>query len=175
MQHQSNDAASRRGGALRRALAVTGFVAIGATTAVAGPVARHPSEGLASFYGREHHGGPTASGERFDMRGLTAAHRSLPFGTRLEITNIANGRSVVVRINDRGPYVRSRVVDVSRAAAEQLGFVRSGVTRVRLRPVEATASAAPIVLAANEVEETAEPSGLSEFDRHLIERTSGRR
>jgi len=86
--------------------------------------------GLASWYDLE--GRRTASGERFDQRGLTAAHRSLPLGTRVRITNLANGRSVRVRINDRGPFARGRVIDVSRAAAERLGMLGSGTTRVRI-------------------------------------------
>jgi rare lipoprotein A len=88
--------------------------------------------GLASFYAREHHGRRTASGERFDMDGLTAAHRSLPFGTRLRVTNLHNGRSVVVRVNDRGPFRKQRILDVSYAAARKLGMVQRGVARVRV-------------------------------------------
>ncbi|MCX7304037.1 MAG: septal ring lytic transglycosylase RlpA family protein [Hyphomicrobiales bacterium] len=72
----------------------------------------------------------TASGERMNPAELTAAHRSLPFGTKLKVTNQKNGKTVVVRINDRGPFVRGRVLDLSRAAAKQLGFVSSGVTKV---------------------------------------------
>jgi rare lipoprotein A len=87
--------------------------------------------GLATFYGREQHGGPTASGERFDMRKLTAAHRTLPLGTRVRVTNTHNGRSVEVRINDRGPYGgRSRIIDVSEAAARVLGMIDAGVVPV---------------------------------------------
>ncbi len=87
---------------------------------------------LASFYGAELHGRPKANGERFDMRALTAAHRTLPFGTRLRVTNPANGRSVVVRITDRGPFTRGRGLDVSYAAARELGFVRAGTARLRV-------------------------------------------
>jgi rare lipoprotein A len=72
----------------------------------------------------------TASGERMNPSALTAAHRSLPFGTKLRVTNKKNGKSVVVRINDRGPFVRGRVIDLSKAAAQQLGFIRSGHTAV---------------------------------------------
>ena len=90
-----------------------------------------PAEtGRASWYAL--HGNRTASGERFDASAMTAAHRSYPFGTRLRVTNLANGRSVVVRVNDRGPVVRGRVIDVSRAAAEALGFKKGGTTRVRI-------------------------------------------
>jgi rare lipoprotein A len=147
------DAASRRGGALRRVLAsglvAGGVLALGTSVAAAGSAGRAPNEGLASFYGREHHRGPTASGERFDMNALTAAHRSLPFGTRVKVTNVSNGRSVVVRINDRGPFVRSRIVDLSRAAAVELDFVHRGITRVRLETVATASAGAPLRLAEN--------------------------
>ncbi|MDR3375192.1 MAG: septal ring lytic transglycosylase RlpA family protein [Ancalomicrobiaceae bacterium] len=95
----------------------------------------NPMEGLASFYGAEHHGGPTASGERFDMHGMTGAHRTLPLGAQVKVTNLLNGRSVVVRINDRGPFVRGRILDVSRSAAAELDFIARGVTRVRIERV----------------------------------------
>jgi rare lipoprotein A len=91
------------------------------------------SYGIASFY--RHHT-RTASGEAFDERQLTAAHRTLPFGTRLRVTSVATGRSVTVRVNDRGPYVPGRVVDVSYSAAEALGMVGRGVTKVKLDVVE---------------------------------------
>jgi rare lipoprotein A len=91
------------------------------------------SYGLASFYGHESR---TASGEKFDRGELTAAHRTLPFGTRVRVTNVATGKSVTVRINDRGPYVPGRVVDVSHSAAESLGIVRQGVAKVKVDVVE---------------------------------------
>jgi len=87
------------------------------------------SHGLASFYTE---GTQTASGEKFDTRELTAAHRTLPFGTRLRVTNVATGRSVTVRVNDRGPFVPGRHVDVSYSAAETLGMVERGVAKVKL-------------------------------------------
>ncbi|MCY1302115.1 rare lipoprotein A [compost metagenome] len=90
------------------------------------------AEGTASYYGKAHHGKRTASGERFNQNALTAAHRSLPFGTRVKVTNLGNGRSVVVRINDRGPFGRGRIIDVSKAAAERLNMLRTGTARVRL-------------------------------------------
>lgn len=90
------------------------------------------AEGSASYYGKAHHGKRTASGERFNQNALTAAHRTLAFGTRVKVTNLDNGRSVVVRINDRGPFGRGRIIDVSKAAAEQLNMLRSGTARVRL-------------------------------------------
>lgn len=74
----------------------------------------------------------TANGERFNQHALTAAHRTLPFGTRVKVTHLANGRSVTVRINDRGPVSRQRLIDLSRAAAEQLGMLRQGVATVRV-------------------------------------------
>jgi rare lipoprotein A len=89
--------------------------------------------GIASFYGRECKNKRTANGERFDPSQLTAAHRTLPFGTRVKVTNLDNGRHVVVRINDRGPYAKGRVLDLSRAAASKLGFVAVGTARVRLQ------------------------------------------
>jgi len=87
--------------------------------------------------------GLTASGERANARAMTAAHRTLPFNTRVKVENLSNGRSVVVRVNDRGPYGKSRVIDVSRAAAERLGFVRAGVARVRVTVVDGNAAALP--------------------------------
>ena len=88
--------------------------------------------GRASYYGERFRGRRTASGERFDPDALTAAHRRLPFGTRLRVTNVRNGRSVVVRVNDRGPFHGARVLDLSRAAARRIGMVRSGTARVRI-------------------------------------------
>ncbi|TBU78668.1 septal ring lytic transglycosylase RlpA family lipoprotein [Pseudomonas daroniae] len=90
------------------------------------------AEGKASYYGKAHHGNKTASGERFNQNDLTAAHRTLPFGTRVKVTNLNNNRSVVVRINDRGPFTRGRIIDVSHKAAEALDMIRSGVVSVRI-------------------------------------------
>jgi rare lipoprotein A len=89
--------------------------------------------GLASFYDE---GSETASGEKFDPHELTAAHPTLPFGTRLRVTNITNGRSVVVRVNDRGPFVSGRVVDVSRSAAQSLDMIGRGTTKVKIDVVQ---------------------------------------
>lgn len=97
-----------------------------------GGSAGYRAEGKASWYGSRHHGRRTASGERFDQHALTAAHRSLPLGSRVKVTNLRNQRSVVVRINDRGPHARSRIIDLSRAAAERLGMLRGGVAPVRV-------------------------------------------
>lgn len=89
--------------------------------------------GVASYYWQ---GRGTASGERFNPNALTAAHRSLPFNTKVEVTNLRNGRTVVVRINDRGPFVRGRIIDVSKAAAGQLGFSGHGLTKVSVKVIE---------------------------------------
>ena len=105
------------------------------------PFARHnnaaptqiASQGIASFYTEEQQ---TASGEKFDTNDLTAAHPTLPFGTRLRVTNVATGRSVTVRVNDRGPYVPGRVVDVSHSAANALGMVQSGIAKVKLDVIQ---------------------------------------
>jgi rare lipoprotein A len=105
------------------------------------PFARHnnaaptqiASRGIASFYTEDQE---TASGEKFDTHELTAAHPTLPFGTRLRVTNVTTGRSVTVRVNDRGPYVPGRVVDVSHSAADALGMVESGIAKVRLDVVQ---------------------------------------
>jgi peptidoglycan lytic transglycosylase len=91
--------------------------------------------GLASWYGEEFQGNPTASGEIFDMNGLTAAHRSLPLGTKLKVTNLENNRSLIVRVNDRGPFIHSRFLDLSMAAAKKLGFFRAGLAEVRAEVV----------------------------------------
>ena len=118
--------------------AVTALAACGA-----GPDARRPEtvrsadvlaseEGEAAWYGARFQGRRTASGEPFDADALTAAHRTLPFGTRCRVTNAQNGRQVVVRITDRGPRSLNRVIDLSRAAAEALNFVRAGHARVRI-------------------------------------------
>lgn len=93
---------------------------------------RYVEVGVASWYGKPYHGRPTASGERFDMKKLTAAHRSLPLGVVAKVTNLDNGRSVAVRINDRGPFVAGRVLDLSRGAAKKLDMVEAGLARVRI-------------------------------------------
>ncbi|NLK59649.1 MAG: septal ring lytic transglycosylase RlpA family protein, partial [Treponema sp.] len=90
-------------------------------------------EALASFYAEDFHGRPTASGELFDMHALTAAHKTLPFGTMLEITNLENGKRVTVRVNDRGPFIPNREIDLSRGAAEKIDMISAGVARVSIR------------------------------------------
>ncbi len=102
----------------------------------------HPKEqpnydevGQASWYGSYHHGRSTSTGERFDMNGLTAAHKTLPLPSLVEVTNRANGRRVILRVNDRGPFVDGRIIDLSRGAAEELGLLQQGVGDVRVRYV----------------------------------------
>lgn len=100
------------------------------------PVVRPPayeSVGLASFYGKKFHGRKTASGERFNMYAMTAAHKGLPFGAKVRVTHLQNGRSVTVRINDRGPFAKGRIIDLSYAAAKRLGMIAQGVAKVRIR------------------------------------------
>ena len=96
--------------------------------------------GMASFYADRFEGRPTASGETFRQQKLTGAHLTLPFGTHVQVTNRANGRQAIVRINDRGPYAEDRIIDVSRIAAERLGFFSEGVAEVRLEVVAAAAA-----------------------------------
>jgi rare lipoprotein A len=95
--------------------------------------AKFPQTGVASWYGKNLHGRSTASGEPFNMYAMTAAHPFLPFGSRVKVTNVSNGRSVNVRINDRGPNDgKKRIIDVSYQAAQKLGFVREGLATVRV-------------------------------------------
>ncbi len=98
-------------------------------------VIRSLGNGVASYYGRRFHGRLTANGERFDMRAMTAAHKTLPFGSMVRVTNTRNGRSVTVRINDRGPFIRGRTIDLSRGAAERIGMIAQGHARVALELV----------------------------------------
>jgi rare lipoprotein A len=125
--------------ALRAALwaAATALLlgAVGCATTHGLTAPRETQVGLASYYGRAHDGRRTASGERFDMHAMTAAHPTLPFGTRVRVTNLYNGRRAVVRINDRGPHKGKRIIDLSYAAARELGLVGAGVAKVRLEVV----------------------------------------
>ncbi|HSN89651.1 MAG TPA: septal ring lytic transglycosylase RlpA family protein [Anaeromyxobacteraceae bacterium] len=100
------------------------------------PVEAAAEEGLASYYARRFHGRRTASGERHDMNAMTCAHRTAPFGARLRVRDVATGRSVVVRVNDRGPFLRGRVVDLSWAAAREIGLLGRGLARVRVERVD---------------------------------------
>lgn len=99
----------------------------------------YEAEGVASWYGEEFDGRPTASGETFDMDGFSAAHRTLPLHTWVQVTNLANGRSLVVRVNDRGPFAHTetRIIDLSYGAARELGMVGTGTARVKVRALSA--------------------------------------
>ena len=109
----------------------------GLWTAASAQSVQQPSEnGFASWYGAPYHGQPSASGEIYDQEKLTAAHRTLPFGTRVRVRRLDRKGSVVVRINDRGPFVKSRVIDLSHAAAVRLGMTGGGVVPVILEVVE---------------------------------------
>ena len=121
------------------ALAVAVVVVIGACgappkkTTQGKPVPAGVQEGLATWYGDNLHGGPTASGERFDQNAMTAAHRTLKMNTRVRVTNKKNGKSVVLRINDRGPFGnKRRIIDVSKGAARKLDMIEAGVVPVRV-------------------------------------------
>lgn len=96
------------------------------------PASGNVQYGKASWYGAGHDGGPTASGERYNKRAMTAAHRTLPMNTKVRVTNQLNGRSAIVRINDRGPFIRGRIIDLSEAAAEQLWMKEAGVVPVKV-------------------------------------------
>jgi len=96
--------------------------------------------GVASWYGHPYHGRKAANGEKYDMNRLTAAHRLLPFGTRVRVFSLRNARMVEVRITDRGPFVEGRLIDLSRAAARVLGFQRAGLERVRVEVLSGTAT-----------------------------------
>jgi rare lipoprotein A len=101
-------------------------------TSVASSDRSHGLQGTASYYGGKFHGRKTASGERFNMNAMTAAHKTLPLGTRVRVTNLRNGESVEVKINDRGPYVKGRIIDLSKGAARELGMIHSGTARVKV-------------------------------------------
>ncbi|WP_305984926.1 septal ring lytic transglycosylase RlpA family protein [Roseibium sp. MMSF_3544] len=113
-------------------LGIAAFLSMGATAMAK----EDPFQqcGKASWYKL---GGKTASGERANPQGMTAAHRTLPFGTLVDVTNLSNGKTVTVRINDRGPFSKGRVIDVTLAAARELGFVNKGITRVRVSSADA--------------------------------------
>ncbi len=100
----------------------------GAATEVSGS-----QTGIASFYAESYNGRKTANGEIFHSSAMTAAHKTLPFGTKVKVTNLVNGKSVKVRINDRGPYVAGRIIDLTRAAAKKLDMVKAGVVKVKIR------------------------------------------
>jgi rare lipoprotein A len=105
--------------------------------------------GLASWYGAKHHGRRTASGEIFDQKKFTAAHRTLPWGSIVKVTNLDNGKSVEVRINDRGPFTKGRIIDLSRAAARAVGMLESGVSPVRMEVLSPRELSSDLVLQKN--------------------------
>jgi rare lipoprotein A len=135
------DGRAGRGILALRVAALALLAAASACTAVPPPAPPAPAAveqptyaetGMASWYGRDHQGKKTAAGERFDMNQLTAAHRTLPLNTTVRVTNIDNQKTVKVRINDRGPYVRTRIIDLSSRAARALDIVDDGTAKVRL-------------------------------------------
>ena len=113
-----------------------------------GPVLRELQRGQASWYGPRFHGRRTASGERYDQHAMTAAHKTLPFGTLVRVRSLVTGKEVDVRVTDRGPFVRGRIIDVSRAAAEALGMMGVGVKQVSLHIIESATPAANFYRAA---------------------------
>ena len=116
--------------------------------------------GVASWYGRDFHGRPTSSGEIYDMNRMTAAHKTLPLPTWVEVTNLVNGRRVVVRVNDRGPFIDGRIIDLSRQAAAELGMLEAGTVQVQVRALGVSA-VEPAQLAAAEPADSAERRGFS--------------
>lgn len=105
--------------------------------------AGYHERGVASWYGSDFHGGRTANGDKYDMYAMTAAHKTLPLPCHVRVTNLGNGRSIVVRVNDRGPFVANRIIDLSYAAATKLGIVRQGTALVEVQTVSAQAAVAP--------------------------------
>ena len=134
----------RRVGMTRAPRAAIGLIALVAAALVVGGCstrsakrgAGYSQEGMASYYAHKFDGRPTASGEIYNEKKMTAAHRDLAFGTDVRVTNLSNNKSVVVRVNDRGPFVAGRIIDVSFAAAQRLDFVQAGVVKVRLEVVD---------------------------------------
>jgi rare lipoprotein A len=116
-------------------LATLAFIPL---NSVANSDRNHSLHGTASYYGGKFHGRKTASGERFNQEALTAAHKTLPLGTKVRVTNVRNGESVDVKINDRGPYIKGRVIDLSKGAARELGMIRSGTAKVKVEVIRTT-------------------------------------
>lgn len=119
-----------------------GFGESGPTTQTKQPIQKNSSkilltlEGIASYYANDFHGKQTSNGEIFDMNALTAAHRTFPFGTKVRVTNLENNKTVVVRINDRGPFKEERMMDLSMGAAKEIDLIHTGTARVRLEVLE---------------------------------------
>jgi rare lipoprotein A len=131
-----DDAAERRARASIVVLALLATMAGGCSRTVLAPTPGHPQSGVASWYGPGFHGQPTSSGTIYDQNALTAAHPSLPLGTRARVTNLENGRAVEVLINDRGPFAKGRVIDLSYAAAHEIGMIGPGTARVQIDVTE---------------------------------------
>jgi rare lipoprotein A len=112
--------------------------------------AGYRERGIASWYGREFHGKPTSGGEPYDMHEMTAAHKTLPIPTWVEVTNLDNGRTVIVRVNDRGPFVDDRIIDLSYRAAQDLDMIRRGTARVQVRALGAPTAMPATTIAAAE-------------------------
>lgn len=119
----------------RALIGLVGLVVLYSTIPLAAQSEIVKLEATASYYGDEFQGRPTSSGELFDMNAFTAAHKTLPFGTMLEVTNLANGKKVIVRVNDRGPFVDTRELDISKAAAAKIGMLETGTARVSIRKI----------------------------------------
>lgn len=96
----------------------------------------YSATGIASFYGKKHHGRQTANGERFNMNALSAAHTTLPLPSCVRVTNLKNNKSIILRVNDRGPFIKGRIIDVSYAAAKELDFTAVGITQVRVEVID---------------------------------------
>jgi rare lipoprotein A len=123
---------------IRRSLVVVMVLSVGCSASSVRPEKKarvFTQTGKASFYANMFQGRTTANGEIFDQNKMTAAHRTLAFGTKVRVTNLTNKKSVVVTINDRGPFVRGRIIDLSRRAAKELGFIHAGVAKVRIERV----------------------------------------
>ncbi|MCC6847671.1 MAG: septal ring lytic transglycosylase RlpA family protein [Deltaproteobacteria bacterium] len=132
MWWRSGGKAKRRAGVRRAALAVALAILAGCGARTVAPTPGHPQSGVASWYGPGFHGQPTSSGAIYDQHALTAAHQKLPLGTRVRVTNLENGKSVEVLVNDRGPFAKGRIIDLSYAAAREIGMVGPGTARVRV-------------------------------------------
>ena len=136
--------------------------------------AGYRERGIASWYGREFQGKRTSGGERFDMHDMTAAHKTLPIPTWVEVTNLENGRSVVVKVNDRGPFVDDRIIDLSYRAAQDLDMIRRGTARVQVRALE-NQSSAPVTTTAAAAPRSNGFSIISEANAHLASAAESRK
>ncbi|MCC6763388.1 MAG: septal ring lytic transglycosylase RlpA family protein [Deltaproteobacteria bacterium] len=131
-----------RAGGRHVAVALALAVLAGCSTRAVAPTPGHPQSGIASWYGPGFHGQPTSSGAIYDQHALTAAHQKLPLGTRARVTNLENGKSVEVLINDRGPFAKGRIIDLSYGAAREIGMIGPGTARVRVDVVARPANGA---------------------------------